>query len=304
MSSRRQFLMSIISKIEASKVSKEDMKREIEEKNEYMKRKTVEAKEDEYEDMKVLSNPKDLLQAQIRIRRELRLSYFEIQKTNRPNPPRPNQNNQPIRRPNFQPPRCTFCGRIGHSNNECRSRQNSQNNSQNFNDTRNFSSYQNFNNAQNNGFQRQNFSPNNNYQNARSNDQQRPQLNQNNSQIRPSVIHKNPNFSNDRQRAHFVNYEHDYVHDYTPVPIENYHYEDFSDNNYYSPTDYYNSFDEQTDLIDSQDYQDFLTVPNQNHPPDNVISMKEPLSQIQNQIQTLNSDDINPSLNFPDQEFL
>uniref|UniRef100_A0A6P7GDX2 GATA zinc finger domain-containing protein 14-like n=1 Tax=Diabrotica virgifera virgifera TaxID=50390 RepID=A0A6P7GDX2_DIAVI len=120
------------------------------------------------------SNPKDLLQAQIRIRRELQLSYFEIQKTNRPNPPRPNQNNQPIRRPNFQPPRCTFCGRIGHSNNECRSRQNSQNNSQNFNDTRNFSSYQNFNNAQNNGFQRQNFNPNNTYQNTRRNDQQRP----------------------------------------------------------------------------------------------------------------------------------
>ncbi|XP_050500868.1 putative uncharacterized protein DDB_G0286901 [Diabrotica virgifera virgifera] len=251
-----------------------------------------------------LVNPKDLLQAQIRIRRELQLSYFEIQKTNRPNPPRPNQNNQAIRRPNFQPPRCTFCGRIGHSNNECRSRQNSQNNSHNFNDTRNFSSYQNFNNAQNNGFQRQNFSPNNNYQNTRPNDQQRPQFNQNNPQIRPSVIHKNPNFSSDRQRAHFVNYEPDYVHDYTPAPIENYHYEDFSDNNYYPPPDYYNSFDESIDLIDSQDYQDFLTVPNQNHPPDNAISINEPLSQIKNQIQTLNLDDMNPSLNFPEQKFL
>ncbi|XP_050507916.1 uncharacterized protein DDB_G0287625-like [Diabrotica virgifera virgifera] len=245
------------------------------------------------------------IQGQIRIKaKEERSKGKKVKKTNRPNPPRPNQNNQPIRRPNFQPPRCTFCGRIGHSNNECRSRQNSQNNSQNFNDTRNFTSYQNFNNAQNNGFQRQNFSPNNNYQNARSNDQQRSQFNQNNPQIRPSVIHKNPNFSNDRQRAHFVNYEHDYVHDYTPVPIENYHYENFSDNNYYSPPDYYNSLDEQTDLIDSQDYQDFLTVPNQNHPPDNAISISEPLSQIENQIQTLNLDDMNPSLNFPEQKFL
>ncbi|XP_050508009.1 probable serine/threonine-protein kinase cdc7 [Diabrotica virgifera virgifera] len=224
-------------------------------------------------------------------------------KTNRPNPPRPNQNNQPIRRPNCQPPRCTFCGRIGHSNNECRSRQNSQNNSQNFNDTRNFSSYQNFNNAQNNGFQRQNFSPNNNYQNTRPNDQQIPQFNKNNPQIRPSVIHKNKNFSSDRQRAHFVNYEPDYVNDYTPDPIESYQYDDFSDNNY-PPPDYYPSFDQSTDLIDSQDYQDFLTVSNQNHPPDNAISINEPLSQIKNQIQTLNLDDMNPSLNFPEQKFL
>ncbi|CAG9836203.1 unnamed protein product [Diabrotica balteata] len=103
------------------------------------------------------SNPKDLLEAQVRTRRELQLSYFEIQKINRPNPPKPNQNNQPIRRPNLQPHRFTFCGRMGHSYNECRSRQNSQNNSQNsnnshnFNNSQNFNSHQNFNNTRNNG---------------------------------------------------------------------------------------------------------------------------------------------------------
>ncbi|CAG9833304.1 unnamed protein product [Diabrotica balteata] len=70
------------------------------------------------------SNPKDLLEAQIRIRRELQLSYFEIQKINRPNTPKPSQNNQLIRRLNLQSHRCTFCGRISHSYNECRSRQN------------------------------------------------------------------------------------------------------------------------------------------------------------------------------------
>ena len=65
-------------------------------------------------------NPVDLLDAHVRIRRELQLSYFETQKVNKPlniiTKPL-----QPIRRPLSQLPKYHNCGRIGHLVNECRS---------------------------------------------------------------------------------------------------------------------------------------------------------------------------------------
>ncbi|KAL1487543.1 hypothetical protein ABEB36_015793 [Hypothenemus hampei] len=70
------------------------------------------------------SNPRDLLEAQIRIRRELQLSYFETQKLNKQIPIRTQTQPANNKRPNFQP-KCHSCGRIGHLANECRSQQKS-----------------------------------------------------------------------------------------------------------------------------------------------------------------------------------
>lgn len=236
-------------------------------------------------------NPTDLIEAQQRIKRELQLSYFENQKFNKPLAPKPPQ---PIRRPPMPPPKCNTCGRVGHISKDCRSQQ-----------TQNFNPYQtNTQNSQNYprpmSYQNQNspqMRPNNNFQS-----QQRPQANIN-SQFRP-FNPKNPGYFSNQHRAHYVNLEDQYQEEPYSLSSDEYYYDNYSQEtqNYYENN--YQYFDEYSSQpIDSQDYQNFLTLPHQNHPP-NQQSQANTTSELEGQIQMLNLDDFNPNANFPEQAFL
>lgn len=114
------------------------------------------------------SNPKDLVDAAIRIKRELQLSYFETQKSpyqNRYNKPKfePKQNTQKLS--------CNYCKKPGHSIDQCYKRNYNNQNKQN-------SNYQNNNYNQNN--QNRNF--------------------QSNSTITSNTSQNNANNSNQNQR--------------------------------------------------------------------------------------------------------
>ncbi|XP_050516215.1 putative uncharacterized protein DDB_G0288537 [Diabrotica virgifera virgifera] len=134
--------------------------------------------------------------------------------------------------------------------------------------------------------------------------QQRPSFSsQNQNQNRPSVIQRNENF----QRAHVLN-------EYPDEMTTNYCTDDYYTDNYYNTdnyeTDYYTENNIQTDnfyetnnTLDTENYQDFLSLQNQNHPP-NHTNHSTDITNIQEQIQALNLDNFHPYLNFPEQRFL
>lgn len=227
------------------------------------------------------SNPSTLLEAQSRIRRELQLSYFETQKTNRNPPPKPSSSGN---KPNHQIPKCQNCNRIGHTSNQCRQFR------------PNFSQNQNVN------FQRQpfaNFSTNpsaTNSSGAQPNNMQ-SQLRGNqtsvNPQFRPSFIPNKSGYKPPHQRAHHVNFE-----NFTENPNSENLYEShetmYSEENEWQPSQEY-----ATNLSENENYQDFLKLESDSDPP-----IQDPISEIQSQIQTLNLDNMDPNLNFPEEKFL
>lgn len=233
-------------------------------------------------------NPVDLLDAHARIRRELQLSYFETQKVNRPSTTKPLQ---PIKRPLLQTPKCHNCGRLGHVANECRSLPFQRPN------------YQQNTNTSQRPFQNQ---TSNNFQSNNQNQQRPPVIQQpNQSQFRPSVIQRNPNFYSNQHRTHHMNY-------YDLYDDESQQYDDGSYGQYldysYDYPEYQSQYDPNADSLPmpnvvTSDYQNFLSLPNQNHPPNNT-SQSDPIPEIQKKVQALNLDNMNPNLNFPEQNFL
>lgn len=251
-------------------------------------------------------NPKDLLEAHVRIRRELQLSYFETQKLNKA-PPQKQIPQQQIRRPlPSSPIRCLYCGRPGHTTNECRFRnpQHSSPHPGQFG----HSSYQN---QYNQSPNRPNFgnqqSPNASpFRPTNSPNQQKPSFNSQN-QMRPPVIQRNPNYRPNHRTHHFnQNNPYDQVnyHDYSEYEDTAYEYPEVYPEYDNFNTDYHTDdnqpYDEFSEPSDPYQYQDFLSLPNQNHPPDST----DKLSEIETQIQALNLDDMNPNVNFPEQTFL
>ncbi|KAJ8979431.1 hypothetical protein NQ317_003210 [Molorchus minor] len=275
------------------------------------------------------SNPRDLLEAHMRVRRELQLSYFENAKFNKPNQPRNNNNAMPAKRPPpMQQKFCSYCRRSGHTLSECyqnKSQTNHQQQFRNFNST--FQRQPNFQNSSNNHNSYQNNRPQNNY----SNQQNRPQSNfqnqsrqpigQNQFQPRPSVIQPNPNFQNrqnpmrpvhhvnlqDQQDYYTDNSQHNYQPDYyTDNGQYNYQQEYYTDNTNNIQDDYNDFQNYQTNEYESipNNYQDFLTLPDLNNTPDTNTQSTDPTSTIQSQMLTLNLDDMNPNLNFSEQNFI
>jgi hypothetical protein len=241
-------------------------------------------------------NPKMLLEAQTRIRRELQLSYFENKKIERPNPPRPNP---PLRRPIPQSIKCFVCGRNGHVSSQCRSQPQS-----------NFNTF---------SAQRpttpQNPMPGPSNGNNQPYYQQRPQ-NPNFTQSRPFVPNKNPNFKSYPQKTFHVNSDDQVYEEINNNPGTTYFFDDIQE--YHDPTCYAPIPDAPIQDFNGQnleynynsennDFQNFQYTPPEQHPPDEtypVNSIPDPMLQIQTQIQTLNLDDMNPNLNFPEQTFL
>lgn len=224
-------------------------------------------------------DPKDLPDAHARIRRELQLSYLETQKTNKPITIK-REPNSIIKRPPIQAPKCFSCGRIGHLSHECRSQQ----------------------------FQRpNNFFQNNpmikkepNYPAANSQpvqNQNRPMPSQHfQNQTRPSVIQRHPNSPSNQHRAHHFN-------------PDSYEYQSYVDEETYNDFDTYQNYsltpDYDINEIPVEDFQNFLSLSNQNHPPIEVTQdSNKTLQEVQEQIQTLNLDNMDPNLNFPEQNFL
>lgn len=239
------------------------------------------------------SNPTTLLEAQSRIRRELQLSYFEDQKIAKP---------QPAKQSNYigktnQSPKCYNCGRTGHYINQCR-QQNVRNNfPQNSNPNNSQTAQKSFtipnNNASFNTPQQSKF--NNAHQSRPLNYNSTPnsthQL-----QNHPQITNKNTQFYQPQQRTHHMNWDQS-SNNYNEYQIENYD----TDNQINLHEDQY--FDQySSDIFDSENYQDFLTLPSTSQPPENTT--QDPISEIQSQIQTLNLDNMDPNLNFPEQNFL
>lgn len=248
------------------------------------------------------SDPDDIVTAVSRIKRELQLNHFETQKSSN------SRNNlPPMRKPPIPIKQCSFCRRLGHSYNECLSRQRQ---------------------LQNNGNYSQNFRPNpfSQPQTSQSRNPNYPQQNrfpqqgtsQQQHRASTSVVvapHNNNRPANffKQQRAHHFN-QTDY---YNSLDYDDYdsgyetternfqgsfqNEQPYDDNSYYDfntpPTttpDYYDFDYTQNSCQQSQNFQ---PSPPQTAPPD--------VQEIQTQIQTLNlEENFNPNLNFPEQNFL
>lgn len=235
------------------------------------------------------SNPPDILTATNRIRRELQLNYFENQKFNLNRntniPPRKQNPNQTIKN-------CSICKRTGHSNNECRQRMTTPQTFSNFqhNNQNQFRPQQPFQNPQQRPFyQQQNTSQNPNFQN-------RPPVIRPNPNIgspRPSAIQPNPNFNKYPAKTHHLNYNNsDSYEQYYDTDEQNY---------FYLPNDeqYYQDQPQLDFPTEMEQNQDFPLEPSfQTDPPNQDIL------EITSQIQTLNMDNFDPNLNFPEQNFL
>lgn len=231
------------------------------------------------------SNPKDILEAHARIRRELQLTYFE----EKHRAPKPNfKPAQPFRKPSPQhiPQR------------------NLPNTTQQSPNTYQFPKFQNnFQRPQqlNNNFRPQQTQPFQHQQQPSSSNypQNRPFYNPQN---RPSVIQRNPNFNS---RAHCVNYDYENNY-YYPEEIDNslYYDQPFSSNDLETPyfeygnDNEYSQYSQYEDIPSVENYTNFLSVSNQNHPPitTNNTQKSQELEEIQEKIRTLNMN--------PDQKFL
>lgn len=232
------------------------------------------------------SNPQTLLEAQSRIRRELQLSYFEQQKSSRLT-----QNPKPQTKPNSIP-RCNNCGRSGHISSQCRQTSNQRPPQFNHNFQRPVFD------------QRTNSSPmqrpiiNNNNNNAHSNRPTNFTPNESNFQPR-SNSYQRPFNSNGAQRTLHVQYE-DFPNQSFNEQIETETFHQLPNNELYQINE---------NLVDTsyshetESSQDFQIATSSNHPPENS-TISNPVSQIQSQLQTLNFDDMNPNMNFPEQQFL
>lgn len=228
-------------------------------------------------------NPRDLLEAHSRIRRELQLSYFETQKSSRPVVPS-SKVSQPIRKPPSQQIKCRNCGRLGHISTECRSQPTQYPSTsqsyprQYFPQQGNFSS---------NPSQQTKPSPFQTYQRQPSSFQQA------NSTHRPPVIQRN-NFAQNQSRTHHMNYDEHQEYEEASYPETSHIYDDFNEQTYE---------DNSNQPIHGEEYENFSPLPLTNHPP-NYLTQTEDTSQLEAQIQSLNIDDLDPNLNFPEQTFL
>lgn len=238
------------------------------------------------------SDPADILTATNRIRRELQLTYFETQKMNNTN-----RNPIPPRKPmaNLPPKQCHICKRPGHIANECRQRQFQQH------------GYgQNHQTPTRPPFQPQNFQPRfqQNFQANPNNRNDRPSVIQQNpnTNIRPTVVQPNPNLRNQQNRTYHFNCEQEtnYRDQYEPYPYNSSEtYPNYSQQYCTSQdnTDYPNNSYDTYGQAD-QDFREDTTFPTD--PPNNSLE----ISEIQAQLQTIQLDDYNPNLNFPEQNFM
>lgn len=224
------------------------------------------------------SNPKDLLEAHQRIRRELQLSYFENQQKTAFKPNQPKLPQHTVRKPFQNSPQ-----RFSTQNYTPRV---------NPNFTPRFTPNQNQNQPQSTNQFTPKFNPNfnNQPQQFQSN---RPNFNSqpNQFQSRPSVIQRNPNFnSNQQHRAHGINYE-------TPNYTEEFSsHEEYPDNYYdcyYDDQPYEFEYNQTPETLSFEDpmpseiYEDFLKIPAQDKPPANTRS-PDTLTKLQSQIQNMN----------------
>ncbi|KAJ8939080.1 hypothetical protein NQ318_008684 [Aromia moschata] len=268
------------------------------------------------------SDPADMLTAITRVRKELQLNYFEMQKSNR------NNNNTLVRKPNLPPPtkQCSFCKRIGHVFSECRQRQQQSHQPPNSGPHQNYQNHQNY--------------PRPNYYN------QHPGTSQNFQQQRPPVITPNPNFNaprppaiqpnpnyfrpnNNNNNRKTLHLNQDNEPEVSEQPNQNY-YENISDGyytdnnahtdpNYYpaNNSEYFNNEDYYTANGSSENYyteeptydttlvynQDFRSgPPPRSDPP--YHNRDSNMTVLQTQFGNMNLDNFNPNQNFPEQQFL
>ncbi|KAJ8982671.1 hypothetical protein NQ317_017661 [Molorchus minor] len=111
----------------------------------------------------------------------------------------------------------------------------------------------------------------------------------------------------DQQDYYTDNSQHNYQPDYyTDNGQYNYQQECYTDNTNNIQDDYNDFQNYQTNEYEGipNNYQDFLTLPDLNNTPDTNTQSTDPSSTIQSQMLTLNLDDMNPNLNFSEQNFI
>ncbi|KAJ8949417.1 hypothetical protein NQ318_007517 [Aromia moschata] len=256
------------------------------------------------------SDPVDMLTAITRVRKELQLNYFEMQKSNRNN-----NSNSPTRKPNLTPPtkQCSFCKRIGHVFSECRQRQQQSH-------------------------QPPNSGPHQNYQNYHRPNyyNQHPGTSQNSQQQRPPVITPYPNFNasrpiaiqpnpnyfrpNNNNNRKTLHLNQDNEPEVSEQPNQIY-YENTSDGYYtdnnlhtdpnYYYEDYYTANGPSENYYTEEPTYDTTLVYNQGFDQVHLLRSDPPyhnrdsnMTVLQTQFGNMNLDNFNPNLNFPEQQFL
>lgn len=144
------------------------------------------------------SNPQDLVEAAIRIKRECQLNYLEASKS-------PNKNQNYLQNKNAKSKFCNYCKKPGHSINDCRNKNNNSQTNQ-INRTHSNYNYNNNNNYQKNPYNSNN--PNNqarykpNYNSNHFNPSyKKPQFNQSNSNNQSNNYSRNTNALNRQQEC-------------------------------------------------------------------------------------------------------
>ncbi|KAJ8947671.1 hypothetical protein NQ318_009555 [Aromia moschata] len=256
------------------------------------------------------SNPVDMLTAITRVRRELQLNYFEIQKLNR-------NNNTPVRNSNSSSPakQCSFCKRLGHLASECRQKRQSPR-PPTFGIPQNYSrpSYYPQSPGTSQNFQQQR--PN--YQNSRPQNfsqnfqQQRPPVitpNPNFNSPRPPAIQPNPNYykPNNNRKTLRINQNNEIENqeqNQNFYPAEN-SYEAandgyYTDNNPVVNPNYYTA--NTSEYYDNN--ENYYTGPPTQSDPPYQKNTDSDMAVLQTQFGNMNLDSFNPNLNFPEQRFV